>query len=135
MEEIIVSQKLKSHFLRLYQIALSDNEFSSSEMKMLYDFALERGVNEKDLDQILLSSSKNEQYFPDKIEEKIEYLVDLTQMIWADGKISEDERFALEKYIQLFGFLDENIVPLADFFIDAVKKGRTKDQIINELNS
>lgn len=135
MGEIIVSEKLKSHFLRLYQIALSDNEFSSLEMRMLYDFALERGIDEKYLDQILLSPSSFEQYFPDKIEEKIEYLVDLTQMIWADGKIDEDERFALEKYIQLFGFLDENIVALADFFIEAVKNDQTKDQIINELNS
>lgn len=135
MGTIIVSEKLKSHFLRLYQMALSDNEFNSLEMRMLYNFALERGIDEKYLDQILISPADTVNQFPESLEEKIEYLFDLTQMIWADGKVDENERFALEKYIQLFGFLDENVVPLADFLLDAVKNGQTKDQIINELNT
>ena len=33
MEKIEVSTVLKSHFLRLYQIALSDGEFSLLELK------------------------------------------------------------------------------------------------------
>ncbi len=135
MGNIIVSETLKSHFLRLYQIALSDNEFSTLEMKMLYDFALERGISEKYLDEILLSSSNVQDYFPETLDEKIEFIYDLTQMIWADGKVDKNERSALEKYIQLFGFLDENISPLADFFLDAVQDGITKTEILQKLNT
>lgn len=35
----MISIELKSHFLRLYQIAFSDDNFDILEMQMLYKFA------------------------------------------------------------------------------------------------
>ena len=32
----VISNKLKSHFLRLYQMAFSDDNFDKLELKMLY---------------------------------------------------------------------------------------------------
>lgn len=135
MKSISISEKLKSHFLNLYHMALSDDEFSPLELKMLYNFAQERGIDSHHLDQILHSDSTMTICQPETLNEKIEYLHDLTQMIWADEKVDHNERSALEKYIKLLGFMDENVSALADYFLDAVKNGQTKDQIINELNS
>lgn len=135
MKPNTISENLKSHFLNLYHMALSDNDFSPLELKMLYNFAQERGIDSHHLDQILHSNSTIKNHHPETLQEKIEYLHDLTQMIWADEKVDENERSALEKYIKLFDFMDENVSALADYFIEAVKNGQTKDQIINELNS
>jgi hypothetical protein len=52
---IKISNELKSQFLRLYELALVDSDFSPLERKMLYNFAAERGVEKSELDKILLS--------------------------------------------------------------------------------
>jgi DnaJ-domain-containing protein 1 len=134
MSEIQISAELKSHFLRLYQIALADGDFSSLELKMLYDFAEERGILKEHLDEILLNPRNLNELVPENVIDKLEYLCDFTTMIWADGLVSPDEKISLQKYIRLFGFLEENVVALSDFLITAVKEGKNKKTIINELN-
>ena len=135
MEHTDIPAELKSHFLELYQIALMDGEFGTLELKMLYEFAEERGISKAHLDELLLQPKNTENLIPETIEKKIEYLCDFTAMIWVDKVITQNERIALEKYIRSFGFLDENIVPLADYLIDAIQKKKTKHEISNELNS
>jgi uncharacterized tellurite resistance protein B-like protein len=135
MEIIQVPEKLKAHFLRLYQMAICDDNFSKLELKMLYKFAEERGVTAKNLDEILLNPIDAKNTMPILLEEKIDYLYDLTVMIWADEKIDDNERSALEKYIQLFGFVEENVSTIADYLLEAVKNGKSKNEIINELQN
>ena len=125
---------IKSHFLRLYQIALADGEFSALELKMLYKFAEERGVSKSHLDDILLNPVDASNLVPEDINEKIGFLFDFSAMIWADEIVTDDELFTLKKYIKRFGFLDENIDSLADYLIEAIKNNKTRKDIINELN-
>ena len=135
METIQISENLKAHFLRLYQLAICDDIFSPLELKMLYKFAEERGVTAKSLDEILLNPIDSKNIIPHSLEDKIDYLYDLTVMIWADEQIDDNERSALEKYIKLFGFIEENASAIADYFLDAVKEGKSKHEIINELQN
>lgn len=135
METIQISENLKAHFLRLYQLAICDDNFSSLELKMLYKFAEERGVTAKNLDEILLKPIDSKNIIPQALEEKIDYLYDLTVMIWADEQIDDNERSALEKYIKLFGFVEENAAAIADYFLEAIKNGKSKHEIINELQN
>lgn len=135
MEQIIVSAELKSHFLNLYQIALSDGNFSTSEMKMLYEFAEERGVSKNSLNQLLVNPGQHVIEIPNSIEEKLSYLIDFCVMSWADGIVVEDEINTLKKFILSFGFLDENVDELAKYLLDSVEQGQTKNEIIKKLNS
>ena len=135
MENINISTELKSHFLNLYLIALSDGNFTTLEMKMLYEFAEERGVQKDHLNEILLNPNTNTQTIPENIEEKLSYLIDFCVMSWADGILVEDEINALKKFISSFGFLDQNVDSLATFLLDSVKEGMSKKDIINVLNS
>jgi uncharacterized tellurite resistance protein B-like protein len=130
--ETNISSELKAHFLRLYQLAMTDGDFSPLEWKMLYQFAEERGVPNQELDKILLSPTGNLE-IPKSIEQKVEYLYDLSRMIWADGKVDEEERITLKKYCKKFGFKEENINELSEYLIDAVKQGKSKDEILNEI--
>ncbi|KUY30797.1 hypothetical protein [Elizabethkingia ursingii] len=132
---IHISETLKSHFLRLYQMAICDDNFSKLELKMLYRFAEERGVTAKNLDEILLNPVDTKNALPQTLEDKIDYLYDLVLMIWADDRVDDNERSALEKYIKLFGFVEENVSAIANYLLEAVKSGKTKSDILYELQN
>lgn len=129
----MITTELKSHFLRLYQMAFSDDNFDVLEMQMLYSFAEERGLTKEQLNDILLNPSHNSS-IPEDLETRVEYLYDLAIMIWADEVITDDEYITLKKYCKKFEFLDENITQLADFLLDAAKKGTAKEELINGIN-
>lgn len=133
MEEHTISEEVKSHFLRLYQIALADDEFSPLEMKLLYQFASERNISKDQLDEILVAHS-GPITIPETLEKRIEYLYDFALMIWADGVVTDDEYNALKKYCRKFDFLEEKVIPLTDYLIDSAKKGISKESILQELN-
>ncbi|PQJ32375.1 hypothetical protein BST92_10750 [Nonlabens arenilitoris] len=130
----MITNELKGHFLRLYQIAFADDSFDKLELEMLYQFANDRGLTKEQLDGILLNPSTDIS-IPDSIETRVEYLYDLAIMIWADDKVDEDEYIALKKYCKKFGFLDENIEALADYLLESANNGVSKEEIINSINS
>ena len=130
----MITTELKSHFLRLYQMAFSDDNFDTLEMQMLYKFAEDRGLTKEQLNEILLNPS-HDTAIPKTVEARVEYLYDLAVMIWADKVVTEDEYITLKKYCKKFEFLDENITELADYLLDSAKKGIPKEEIINAINS
>lgn len=132
---IQIPENLKAHFLRLYQMAICDDNFSSLELKMLYRFAEERGITSKNLDEILMNPVDTKNALPHTLEDKVDYLYDLVLMIWADHQVDDNERSALEKYIKLFGFVEENALAIADYLLEAVKNGKTKSDILYELQN
>ena len=134
MDDVLTTE-LKSHFLRMYQMALTDDNFNALELQMLYHFADERGIPKEELEKLFLNPVSYDSYFPKDLATRIEYLYDLTRIIWADGKVTEDELNTLKKYCRKFEFLDENIDELASYFIDCVQKGIHKQEIINQLNA
>ena len=130
----MISTELKSHFLRLYQIAFTDDNFDVLELQMLYNFAHDRGLSTEQLNGILLNPSVTTS-IPESLEVRVEYLYDLARMIWADGVVTVDELSTLKKYCKRFEFLNENIDELANYLLGCAKKGTSKDEIIKNLNS
>lgn len=116
-------------------MAICDEDFSPLELKMLYKAAEERGISAKNLDEILLNPINSKSLIPESLEEKVEYLYDLTVMIWADGVVTPNEYSTLQKYVAMFGFLEENVKEIVDYFIEAVKQGKTKNDILNDLKN
>lgn len=135
MDNNQITENLKAHFLRLYQMAICDDDFSALELKMLYRCAEERGISSKNLDEILLNPINLKSIVPKTIEEKVDYLYDLTVMIWADGVVSPNEYSAMQKYVLMFGFLEENVTAIVDYLIEAVKTGKNKHEILYELKN
>jgi uncharacterized tellurite resistance protein B-like protein len=135
MNESMITLELKSHFLRLYQMALADDNFDVLELQMLYQFADERGIPKEELDKLFLNPINSNLNIPSDLNTRIEYLYDLSRIIWADGEITLDEMNTLKKYCKKFEFQEENIDELANYLIDCVQKGVGKQEIINQLNS
>ncbi|MCD0464925.1 hypothetical protein [Flavobacterium sp. ENC] len=134
-EPTTMTIELKSHFLRLYQMALSDDQFDVLELQMLYHFADERGIPKEELDKLFQNPVNSEFVIPEELTTRIEYLYDFTRIIWADGKITDDELNMLKKYCRKFNFLDENITDLSNYLIDCVQKNIQKEEIISQLNA
>lgn len=128
-----ISNKLKSHFLRLYQMAFTDDDFDKLELKMLYHFATERGVSEEQLQDVLLNPSFENIEVPDSLDKKIDYLNDLAKMIWADGKVHQNERDLFIKYCRIFGFLEENLEGLVDILLEFAKDDLSVAEIILKI--
>ena len=128
-----ISMEVKSHFLRLYQIALSDDNFSHLEMQLLYKFAKERGVSQLELEAILIGYS-GEIIIPKTVEKRIEYLYDFALMIWADDVVTEDEKIALKKYILKFGFEEKSVKELSNYLLESAKDKKPKEDLLKELN-
>jgi uncharacterized tellurite resistance protein B-like protein len=126
-----ITADIKGHFLRLYQMALTDESFTQEELTMLYRLAEDRNVSKEDLDKLLLEPAIP-MSIPESPEDRLHYLYDLGMMIWADGKVHEDELITLKKYCRRFDFLDENIDELAQYILDSVEQNKTFEEILLE---
>ena len=127
-----ISTQLKSHFLRLYQIAFSDDNFDVLELQMLYKFAEDRGVNNEQLNEVLLNPSQ-ESIIPESLEKKIEYLYDLALMIWADGVVTDDEVNTLKKYCLKFDFMEEHIDDICEFLLENAKEKISLKELMSKM--
>lgn len=134
MEKSAIPVQLQSHFLRLYQIALTDENFDVLELKMLYKFAEDRGITQDQLNDLLMKPS-NYSMVPSTLENKIEHLYDFALMIWADEKVTDEEYLSLKKYCKKFEFLDDNIEALADYLLECAKQQMSLEDILINLNS
>lgn len=130
---IYMEEKLKSHFLSLYCMVVVDQDVSACELEELYRIGKEHyGLKDDEINRVITSQG-SAFYNPDKIEDKIRYLYELALMAYADGKIEKEERFLLEKYALMLGFVEENIVSLIEFLLDNAKNKKSLDEVIREV--
>jgi uncharacterized tellurite resistance protein B-like protein len=120
----------KGHFLNLYHMALCDVEVDTTELEALYRIGEEKGIDKAEIDSIVLRPDLIKFSPPETILEKMEYLYDLAQIAWADGKIDASERRAMDMFSAKFGFQEENIPIIIQFLVDEAEKGTTKEQVL-----
>ena len=88
---------------------------------------------ENEIDSILISPIGNME-IPGSIEKKIEYLYDFARMVLADNVEHADEIYMLEKFCRTFDFKGDNVKELSAYLIESAKQGKSKEQLLNELN-
>lgn len=128
-----VDEGLKAHFLSLYQLTLSDNEVHPKELETLYQIGLEYGISKEEIQAIVLSPTQEVMIAPNTLEEKVAYLYNLTRIANADGKIVDEEKELIGKYVIKFGFPQENASAIVDYFLDSFKQGKTINNLLEEL--
>jgi len=128
-----ITATLQSRFLRLYQMACADDNFDSPEMKQLYLFAEQRGLQTDQLERILTDPLAR-LAIPKTRDERIEYLYDLALMTWADKEITDDEYSTLQKFCRRFQFEDSNVDGICAFLLECAQKEMSLPQVLTKIN-
>lgn len=132
----MITDELKSHFLNMYLIAISDVNFDESEMQTILKIGEEKGISKEDFEQIIINTTDVSFKIPEDVFLKIEYLFDFARIIWADGKVDDNERTALNDYCLKFGFEQEVSNELVEWLLQVAEHSITRDDLrlkINEL--
>lgn len=127
----MVTETQKSHFLNLYHIALCDMQIEPIELEKLYLLGIEKGISMEDIDAIVLHPDKVKFFIPESVDQKIEYLYDLAQIAWSDGKIDQNEKVTLELFCSKFGFEQEHVSTITQFILDEVEKKTNLNDILS----
>lgn len=124
---------LKSHFLNLYCMVVADGEISPTEKAVLYRIGKEQyGVTEEEIDKMIYADEILF-YAPETEEDKILYLYDLALVAWADGKITDDEKYLLNTYAKKFGVLDEPREELIKLLLEKAQQKVSHEELLKEF--
>lgn len=130
-----IDEKIKSHFLNLYAMALTDTQIDTKELDLLFDMGLERGIPKDEIQEIILKPDLIKFSIPEDTIDKMEYLYDFARMAWANGEVDDYERVALTKFCKKFGFFDENVDGIVEFLLEEAGKGTPKMEFLNTVKS
>lgn len=126
-----MEEELKSRFLGLYHMVISDGIVESKELETLYRIGQENyHLSPEDITKYI-SSVGTSYSVNDNIEIQIGILYEMAEIAWADGVIDDSEKRLLSRYAIRFGFAKENADTIADFMLEQVKNGVSKKDVIN----
>ena len=131
----MISTKLKSHFLNMYLIALSDYDFDKTELNEIIKIGERHGVNKNEFEKIILNPTEITLEIPENINDKIEYLYDYARIIWADGIIEPEEEKSLLNFCIKFGFEKDVAEELTEWLFIQVKKDFSHSELLKEIDN
>jgi uncharacterized tellurite resistance protein B-like protein len=103
-----------SHFASILRMALVDGDFKDEEKRLLSRFARKLNITDKEYEDIVKHPSNYPLNPPSTADERLERMLDLFKMIFADNEIDEDEKRLLERYAIALGYTE----PLAAKLIE-----------------
>jgi hypothetical protein len=115
-------------------MAAADGDFNSEELKMLYAYAVERGVPKGELMRILMDPVGKIE-IPQDLDTKIQYLYDLGKMVLADGRVDDDEIATMQKYAKLFDFKSENEEGIVAYILESVENNKSIYDVLKEIHN
>jgi uncharacterized tellurite resistance protein B-like protein len=130
LNKMSLTNGLKSHFLNLYHLALSDSDVDVLELEMLYRIGEERGVSSDQIQEIVLQPDKVRFSIPESEIEKVKCLYDFARIAWADGKIDSNEQRLLEMFCSKFDVEENKVSLLAEFLFDEAKKDTSLEELL-----
>lgn len=129
----MINTDLKGHFLNLYMIALSDNNFDEKELDTILKIGEEKGISKEEFEKIIINPTSVSIQIPTDFISKINLLYDFARVIWSDGKIEEDEKSSFMKYCTKFGFDIEESEELFEWLIGFAKNNLTVQELEKEI--
>ncbi len=96
-----------SHFASITRMAFSSGELKETEGKLLKRFARKLDINETEYQNILKDPAKYPFTPSNSAEERLERMLDLFKMIYADNEMDDEEQRLVEKYAIGLGYTEE----------------------------
>lgn len=129
----MINNELKSHFLNLYMLALSDNNFDERELETILQIGEEKGISQKAFEDIIINPTSISIQYPTEFIAKIKLLYDFTRVIWADKNVDDDEKLSFLKFCEKFGFEAQESKELFVWLLDLAKKETPTSQLDHEI--
>ncbi|VDH05173.1 TerB family tellurite resistance protein [Bergeyella zoohelcum] len=129
-----MNEQVKSHFINLYFLALSDGNFAPEELETILKIAEEKGLSKQEFESIITNPTDIKIGIPEDFLEKIVLLYDFVRVILADNEIEESEKKQFLKFCNQFGFGVEESEELFDWLIGLAKKELSFEQVKQEIN-
>lgn len=95
------------HFASIAKIASSQGTTDENEIKLLKRFARKLDISELEYEEVLKNPSKYPINPPTTADERLERMLDLFKMIFADHEIDDEERVLIERYAIGLGYTEE----------------------------
>lgn len=128
-----MNHELKSHFINLYLIALSDSNFDEKELETIFRIGEEKGISKEEFEKILINPTQVQFEYPSDLLSKIQLLYDFARVIWADHKINPEEEETFLKYGEKLGFNLDETKELFNWLISLAKENIPSSEIENEI--
>ena len=103
-----------AHFASIVRLALADDVITEGEEKLLKRLAKRLHILEEKYKEILENPNEYSQDTPHGYDERIEYLYDLSMMVFADDEVSMEEAKVLKKLVIGLGFPLDNAEKVTD---------------------
>jgi uncharacterized tellurite resistance protein B-like protein len=122
----------KSHFRNLVMIAKADGEISEEESALLDDIGQHLGLTNVVMKNIIKNPENYKINPPISRVERFEQIVNLVQMVQADGKVDDAEMAILERIAVGIGYKDLDDVDV-ESILALIVRGEDTEVIIEEL--
>jgi len=123
-----------AHFAAMVNIAVTDGEMDKSESTLLKRMAHKLNITDEEFKQVLKDPSQYPIHPSLAAEERLERILDLFKMIFADHSIDDEERILIEKYAIGLGYTHEMAKGIIKRSIQIFNGGLDFDDYVYLLN-
>lgn len=114
-------------------MVLADGVIEAKELETLYRIGRESyKLSPEEINSFVVSAGTSF-IAPSKMEDRISILYEMAEIAWADEKIDETEKSLIIRYAIRLGFKEENAEGIADFMLEQVKNGVSKETVISQI--
>jgi hypothetical protein len=125
--------KINSHFLNLFSLAISDAEVTTKELELLYSIGIENGVSSDEVDYLIDNPHKVKFVKPSSTDGILEQLFDFCRMILADQKVDVREVMFFKSLTSHLDITESKSERILDVLVDGLKVGEEKSSLITKV--
>ena len=122
----------KGHVKNLVLLAQVDGHVSDAELVLIHKIGRKVGLTYAQIGEIIDNPKTVEVIPPVSKEERLEHMVDMVDIIHADGIIDSNEMNLLSRFAIQIGFTSIQDAHVADI-LDRINEGKDRDTIVSEL--
>ena len=127
-------RKNLAHFAAMVNIAASDDHIDESEMTLLNRMAHKLNISDDEFKKVLKDPNQYPVHPSLSADDRLERMLDLFKIIFADHTIDDEERVLIEKYAIGLGYTHESAKVLIEKSIKIFKGGLDLDDYRFLLN-
>jgi len=125
----------KGHFRNLLAIAQSDGFIDEGETELLTKIGRQLGLSSVQLEEITANPKDYPMMPPVSKEERTSRLIDLVEMVQADGEIDQLELNAVHRFAAGLGLAEEQTAKMVNLALNGMRENKDREAIEDELNA